>query len=281
MGRTFQRNGYENTFLYGGSGFFDNMNDFFGGNHFVVIDQTDFKKSEITFENAWGVCDEDLFSKAHSILKSRDQTKPALLFMLTTSNHRPFTYPSNKIDIPSGESRAGAVKYTDYAIGKFLHSVKGEEWAQNTIFVIVADHSTEGRGQFDLEVQDFHIPMWIWSPRLFKPEIVEQRGSLIDLLPTLIDLMGLEDSSPFFGRSFFDSTWNQNRALFGNYQYVGHFKDDHLTTLGPNQSVKNFHFDPISKEQTSTKDNPFLEESITYYQRASHLLDRGQYKAPK
>lgn len=43
---------------------------------------------------------------------------------MTTSNHRPYTYPDNKIDISSGSGRDGAVKYADFALGKMIESAK-------------------------------------------------------------------------------------------------------------------------------------------------------------
>lgn len=279
IGNTFLNNGYDPIFLYGGRGFFDNMNSFFSNNHFQVVDQVDFKKDEITFTNAWGVCDEDMFKKAHQIILQHDPEKPFLMFMLTTSNHRPFTYPNGKIDIPSGASRQGAVKYTDFAIGQFLENVKNEKWAKNTIFVVVADHSTEGRGQFDLEMADFHIPLWIYSPTLLKPQVITKLGSQIDLLPTLIHMLDLKDDSPFFGRSFFNPNWTDERAFIGNYQYVGYYRNNVLTTLGPNKIVRNYSYDPATKEQSPLKDSPYLNEAIMYYQTASHMLDTGMYKS--
>jgi phosphoglycerol transferase MdoB-like AlkP superfamily enzyme len=279
MGNTFLKNGYDPTFLYGGRGFFDNMNSFFKGNGFSVIDQNDYKKNEVTFTNAWGVCDEDLFAKATQIMDEKHSSKPTLLFMLTTSNHRPFTYPNGKIDIPSGESRAGAVKYTDFAIGKFLTDVKNKKWAKNTIFIVVADHSTEGRGQFDLEMVDFHIPMWIYAPGAIKPKKISKLVSQIDLLPSLIHLLGLKDQSPFFGQSFFNENWKEERAFVGNYQYVGFYKDNILTTLGPNRKVRNFGYDPVIKTQEDLAESPFVPEAASYYQYASELLATGRYKS--
>lgn len=278
IGNTFVNNGYAATFLYGGRGFFDNMNSFFSGNGFSVIDQGDFRKEEISFSNAWGVCDEDLFNKALHIINNQDKTKPFLMFMLTTSNHRPFTYPEGRIDIPSGSERAGAVKYTDYAIGKFLEKATQKDWAKETIFIIVADHSTEGRGQFDLEMSDFHIPLWIYSPHLLKAQKVSKLGSQIDLLPTLIHMLDLKDESPFFGQSLLNKNWQEERALVGNYQYVGYYKNNILTTLGPNQTVRSFYYDPQTKQQKAITDSPYIDEAISYYQTASHMLDSGKYK---
>ena len=53
---------------------------------------------------------------------------PFFDFIMTTSNHRPYTYPENRIDIPSGTGRSGAVKYTDYAIGDFIKKAKTKPW---------------------------------------------------------------------------------------------------------------------------------------------------------
>lgn len=279
LGNTFGANGYDPIFIYGGNGFFDNMNSFFSGNGFTVIDKGDFKKSEITFSNVWGACDEDLFNKAHQeILKRPTSSNPFLMFLLTTSNHRPFTYPAGKIDIPSGESRAGAVKYTDYAIGTFLEKAQKEPWAKNTVFVIMADHSTEGRGQFNLEMSDFHIPLWIYAPHLLKPQRISRLGSQIDLLPSLIHLLNLKDDSPFYGKSLFDTNWKEERAFIGNYQYVGYYRNNTLTTLGPNQSIRNFSYDPITKVQKAQEKSLYINEAISYYQSASHKLDNGEYK---
>ena len=140
LGYVFQQRGYDTAFLYGGRGFFDNMNTFYSGNGYRIVDQTDFTKEENTFENAWGVSDDIIFNRA---LKEADQDfanhKPFLFQIMTTSNHRPFTYPDGKIDIPSGKGRDGGVKYTDYAIAQFIEQAKTKPWFADTVFVMVAE----------------------------------------------------------------------------------------------------------------------------------------------
>ncbi len=64
----------------------------------------------------------------------------------------------------------------------------------------------------------------------------------------------------------------------GNYQYVGYYKDQILTTLGPNRIVRNFSYNPITKKQKVHKESPFINEAISYYQSASHMLDSGKFK---
>lgn len=118
------------------------MNTFFAGNGFRIVDRASIPEEDKTFSNAWGICDEDLLNAS---LREADAAyatgKPFYQFVLTTSNHRPFTYPDGKVDIPSGTSRSGAIKYTDYAIGNFMRKAERRPWFRDTIFVIVADHT--------------------------------------------------------------------------------------------------------------------------------------------
>jgi phosphoglycerol transferase MdoB-like AlkP superfamily enzyme len=101
------------------------MNAFFSGNGYRIVDQSSVDESEIHFKNAWGMADEDLYRQTLK-LADADHAKqqPFLLQLMTTSNHRPYTYPDDRIDIKSGNGRDGAVKYTDYAIGEFLDQAR-------------------------------------------------------------------------------------------------------------------------------------------------------------
>ena len=129
----FKEKNYQPYFIYGGDGYFDNMNNFFGGQGFDIVDRNrgnplsdDIKTqrfnipdNEVSFENAWGICDEDLYKQSIKYAdKSSKLNKPFFQFVMTTSNHKPYTFPAGKIDLPQGD-RNGAVKYTDYALGKF------------------------------------------------------------------------------------------------------------------------------------------------------------------
>ena len=60
LGSVLAGRGYATSFVYGGYGYFDNMNYFFGHNGYRVVDRAAVDKSEVTFANAWGACDEDL-----------------------------------------------------------------------------------------------------------------------------------------------------------------------------------------------------------------------------
>ena len=102
-GSLMQDKGYETKYLYAGYGYFDNMSYFFSHNGFSIVDRSNFTRDEITFANIWGVCDEDLFKKTiQESDKSWTAGKPFFSMVMTTSNHRPYTYPAGKIDIRGG-----------------------------------------------------------------------------------------------------------------------------------------------------------------------------------
>jgi phosphoglycerol transferase MdoB-like AlkP superfamily enzyme len=165
-GSIFKQKGYNVKFMYGGDAFFDNMQDFYSGNGYQIVDKASFSPEEITFSNVWGVCDEDMYNKAIKVMNAEaNQNKPFFNHIMTVSNHRPFTYPNNKIDIPGDiKSRDGGVKYTDYALRKFFEMASKQSWFNNTVFVIVADHCASSAGKTQLPLDKYRIPAFIYDP---------------------------------------------------------------------------------------------------------------------
>ncbi|MBU6141306.1 MAG: LTA synthase family protein [Proteobacteria bacterium] len=273
--------GYQSKFIYGGFGYFDNMNYFFKNNGFEVVDRDKFSKEEIAFANVWGVSDEDLFEKAiEEADKSYAASKPFFSFVMTTSNHRPFTYPDGKIDIKSKSGRNGAVKYTDYAIGKFIENSRGKPWFDNTIFILVADHCAGSAGNTDLPMWRYHIPAIFYAPKIIKPQNITAFVSQIDLAPTLFGIMNLSYKSKFFGADVLTNKSNlDNRVFVSTYTDVGYFKNEKLYLLKPKKEKRFFDVkiaksdrDKSSEVESNKYENSDLEAAISYYQSASHFF---------
>jgi phosphoglycerol transferase MdoB-like AlkP superfamily enzyme len=190
LGSVLAGHGYEPIYLYGGYGYFDNMNAFFGGNGYTVVDRTALRADQIHFENIWGVADEDLFALALREIDDRHaRGQRFFAHVMTTSNHRPFTYPEGRIDIPSRASREGGVKYTDWAIGRFVEQASKRPWFADTLFVFVADHTHKGRGRQELTPDAFHIPMIVHAPAHLAPARIDTMASQIDVAPTVLGLL--------------------------------------------------------------------------------------------
>ena len=278
IGEYLRPQGFNTYFIYGGYGVFDNMNNYFRGNHYEVVDRTDFDPKTIVQENVWGVADESLFNNSLAILDASHQTgKPFFAHIMTTSNHRPFTYPTGRIDIAPGH-RDGAVKYTDYAIGDFIKQAQSKPWFKDTLFVIVADHCASSAGKTKLPVDKYHIAAFFYNPNIVKPYVHEKMTSQLDLAPTLLDILGKPGKEHFFGQSIFNA--KTERAFISNYQELGYLKNNTLIVLSPKQKTQAYQVDMQSFESISLPIPPedLLKEAIAYYQTASNSYREGRLK---
>lgn len=271
LASTFNARGYESLYLYGGYSYFDNMQAFFGGNGYQVIDRLALGRTEIHHENIWGVADEDLFTLAlREIERRHDQGKPVFAHIMTTSNHRPFTYPEGRIDIPSHSGRDGGVKYTDWAAGQFIAAAKKRPWFANTIFVFVADHTHNGRGKQELPVENYHIPLLIYGPGLIEPGRIDKIASQIDIGPTVLGLLGIPPQPAFFGADIRRAGPEQQRAFMSNYQTVGYFKDGLMVELRPKRQVRVVDTATGARVPVNGRAAALVEEAIAFYQVAGH-----------
>ena len=291
IGEVFKGKGYERNFFYGGDGYFDNMNTYFGGNGFNIVDRgrgflldksitttrTNIEDDEVTFENAWGVCDADIYSK---VIKEADKAhasgKPFFDFVMTTSNHKPFTYPEGKIDIPSGSGRNGAIKYTDYAIGEFLKTARTKPWFNNTVFVIMSDHCASSAGRWELDVQNYHIPALIFNLPNFMPQKIDRLSSQIDMFPTLFAQLGWGYKTNLFGHDILKMQPEDERAFIGNYRKLGLLKGSELMVLGDQKQANFYQWDSNDNSlETRPMKTDFLKEIVSYFQVADYLYQNG------
>ena len=271
-GALLREKGYNVTYFYGGNSYFDNMETFFSGNGYDIVDQKNYSPEEITFANIWGVCDEDAYRKVIRTLgeQSRDG-KPFFAHVMTVSNHRPFTYPAGKIRIPNdSKTRAGGVLYTDYALGQFLAEASKQPWFDNTIFLITADHCASSAGRTEIPLHKYHIPALIFAPGFVAPQQIEGIVSQIDLMPTLLSLLDMDYDSHFYGRSLFDPDY-VNRAFIATYQDLGYLEGDTFTILSPVRRYEQYRVVPTEEnphnlEPAAQTDTTQLDRAVYYYQ---------------
>ena len=278
-GKVLREKGYITQYLYGGDSYFDNMKTFFSGNGYEIIDKNNFSKNEITFGNIWGVCDEDMFAKAIKIFNKDAQTgKPFFGHIMTVSNHRPFTYPEDRIDIsPNIKSRNGGVKYTDYALGQFIENAKKEPWFENTIFVIVADHCASSAGKAEIPLDKYHIPALIYSPGYIQPETVKSLVSQIDIMPTVFGLLHLSYTSQFYGKNIFSSNY-KSKAFVATYQNLGYWEDNIFTILSPVRKTDQYEVDmsgnyELKVSRIKKTDSIYIKKAIANYQTIGNTIN--------
>lgn len=278
LGGVFKQQGYDPLYIYGGYSYFDNMGDFFGGNGYTVIDRSAVAPENISHETIWGVSDEDMFRQTISEIDARVAVgKRVFAHVMTTSNHRPFTYPDGRIDIPSGTSREGAVKYSDWAIGQFIKEASAKPWFGQTIFVLIADHTSNGRGRTDLPPENYLIPFIIYAPGLVQRGEVDVMASQIDLAPTLLALLNFSYQSQFFGHDILAYGKNHQRAFMANYLTVGYMQDGMVVELSPKRRVR--VVDATTGKAIRLDDaraKKIIEQAVSHYQLAADMLRRKE-----
>jgi phosphoglycerol transferase MdoB-like AlkP superfamily enzyme len=275
LGAVLADHGYVNRFMYGGYARFDNMATYFGGNHYQPLDRGQFPERHRAFGNIWGVADEHLYDYA---LEQMDHDaasgKPFLMQLMTTSNHTPFTFPDGRIDLKRG--RNGAVKYSDYAVGRFIDMARSKPWFKDTVFIIVADHCASSKGRTSLPPENYHIPAILYSPAHIAPHEDTRLASQIDLVPTVLDLLGLPERSRFMGRSVLHAYPDAGRAFIATYQKLGYLTPDRLVILSPGRKIENWQLNAQQEIVAPTgKPGTEVERAIAAYQEAAHRLRDG------
>ena len=281
LGEVFRGKGYHAMFLYGGYGAFDDMNRFFGHNGYDVHDRTDIPDKEIHHENVWGVADEDLYSMAMKHFDADSKAgKPFFAHLMTTSNHRPYTFPAGRGPWPQGK-RESAVAYTDWAIGDFLRRASRKPWFRNTLFVITADHCASSAGIAALPAFRYRIPLWFYAPGgQVAPGRVDRRVSQIDVAPTLLGLLGMDYDSRFYGVDVLQQPSGRERAFIGTYQLLGYLRGDRLVQLSPHRRVDTLR-PAYARDvaQPALPEDPALTlQAISDYQTAAAAFADGSMR---
>ncbi|MFT3980096.1 MAG: LTA synthase family protein [Ferruginibacter sp.] len=284
---------YHPYFIYGGDGYFDNMNNFFGGQGFDIVDRDrgnplseniathrfNISSDEVSFENAWGICDEDLYRQAIRYADAEtEKQQPFFQFIMTTSNHKPYTFPDGRIDLKKG-NRNAAVKYTDYAIGEFIASARTKPWFSNTVFLIVADHCASSAGKWEINIDKHHIPAIIYNlPH--QPEKIDRLTSQVDLLPTLFGYLGWNYTTSLYGKDINQSPAAEDRAFIGNYRTLGLLRNNIFTQIDDRKRIKQFAVsgEKDSLSELKIKNNALISQAIAFYQTASERFRNGRMK---
>jgi phosphoglycerol transferase MdoB-like AlkP superfamily enzyme len=271
----FGERGYESKYVYGGYGYFDNMSHFFGANGYAVVDRGAIPAGNIHHETVWGVADEDLFDQALGEMRASSAAgRPFFVHVMTTSNHRPYTYPAGRIDIASGSGRDGAVKYTDWAIGRFVEDSRREPWFDETVFVFVADHQAASAGKTGLPVDRYRIPLIIYAPKHVRPSRVDRLMSQIDVAPTVLGLLNFSYRSRFLGWDIFQADPARDRAFISTYQEIGFVDGGRLVSLRPRRGATVTAVD-VPADDLDDTDEELTREAIAWYQGAGLLFRSG------
>ena len=193
-------NGYRTAFFCTHDKAFDNIGNFIPQNGFQeIIDVSAYPVEKQV--NDWGVGDETLYDfatiKMDSLHKLR---KPFCFTLLSNSNHPPFTFPEFSEYKPTAAvPRDRGFQYADWALKRFFSSIEKKPWFSNTVFVLVGDLGVNIPSPWDITMSYNHVPCYFYSKKYIKRFVVKKLGSQTDILPTLMNVLGIDYVSNSLG----------------------------------------------------------------------------------
>ncbi|MDR2628993.1 MAG: LTA synthase family protein [Puniceicoccales bacterium] len=218
-----KKDGYKTLFFYGGK---DNSCHFRSltskaqfDEHYCQYDY-DGPASNVS---GWGVYDDEFFQ---FVARQVDKTKePFLSILFSLSSHHPYLYPQRLHGkFPKGnEKLQELIAYTDYSLQKFFETAELMDWYKNTLFVLVADHiASPQQKYYKNTLGGYSIPIIFFDPNGKLVGKINEVAQQIDIMPSILDLIGSKHNYFSFGSSLFD----QNAPRFsmsyrdGIYQLI-------------------------------------------------------------
>lgn len=204
---------YTTAVMHGGEGSFWNRNNAykqFGYQYFMPLSYYVNKKS---YYIGYGLKDKIFFSQSIKYIERLPQ--PFYLKMITVTNHYPYELDKKNQSISKTDTGDSTVDgyvqtahYLDQAIGELMSYLKKTGLEKNTMIVLYGDHygisgnhhkamaqllDKKGYNDFD-NLQQQRVPLMIHMPGL-KGGINHTYGGEIDVLPTIMNLLGYNDTN--------------------------------------------------------------------------------------
>lgn len=203
-------NGYATSFMHGASResmSFVSFGKMAGVQGFVSREDYSKACGDGDFDGKWGIWDDRFLPFALGHIDALP--RPFMATIFTLSSHEPFKVPPHM----EGRFEEGALpihkvmRYTDHALREFFREASAKPWFANTLFVIMADH---GSGAEDARLlgapYNHHIPIFFYMPSAELKGRIDKTVSQLDIMPTLLAMMGYEGSVVAFGNDMFDTS---------------------------------------------------------------------------
>ena len=224
-----RKEGYETAFFHGaqnGSMGFQAFAQKTGFQHYYGRTEYEEAKGTDDFDGNWAIWDEPFLQ--YYAEQMTQMKEPFMTAVFTASSHHPYVIPDEykKVYPEEGIIMHKCVRYTDMAIGKFFKKASRQPWFKNTIFVMTSDHTNmTDHDYYQTDLGGFCSPIIIFDPSNPTGEIQDKVAQQIDILPTVLGMLGYQKPYFAFGIDVLntptDDTWAVN-YLSGIYQYIKH-----------------------------------------------------------
>ena len=238
--RQLAEHGFATHFVYGGWPSFSNFSNYWQAIGFeTVLSKYDFV--DRWFETSWGVADEILFERVLTEMDTQTQ-RSARVFLstLTVTHHRPYDFPEGRVGFSAAQrKREHAMAYADWSVGRFLDAASDRPWFDDTLFVVVADHGPQPRGNAFVPASSFRVPLIFLSPKHLAPAVVSHLGSTMSVPRTLLGMLGISPTE-FHGG---DLRTGATVVPVEHDYHVGLLVEDTLTVLAHKGKPRAWQYD--------------------------------------
>lgn len=256
--------GYNSTFYHGatnGSMMFDQFTELAGYDSYQGRNEYNNEKHA---DATWGILDE--YFNPWSAAEMSKLQQPFFSTLFTLSSHHPYFVPEQyRETLPTGPTpMAQSIAYGDMSLKLFFEEAKKHPYYENTVFVILADHTPAGKGARHMNrIGMYRIPILFYTPNgKIKPNKSDLEFGQIDILPTLLDLLNIKESAYGFGESYFKPNKTGTFTYIqGTYQY---YANGYMLTFanGKGKNLYNYELDFLMES-----------DSISYLPKVKNKLE--------
>ena len=234
------------------------------------------------FDGTWAIWDEE-FLQYYAQRMSQMQ-EPFITAVFTASSHHPFRVPERYEGVfPQGDKPIHpCVGYTDYALRKFFGYAQEQDWYENTLFVITADHTNQvSLPEYATAKGLFEVPIAFYSPQWSQGEVHEQSAvSQTDIMPSVLAYLGYQKPFFAFGKDILTKEKETQWAVCYNHPAYQLLSDSLLLQFdGQNTyAVYNYQNDPLLQNNIANEiDYSAMERYLrAYIQQYIYRLTTNQ-----
>ena len=234
------------------------------------------------FDGTWAIWDEE-FLQYYARTMS-DMPQPFMTSVFTASSHHPFRVPERYEGVfPKGTMPIHqCVGYTDHALRAFFHYAQQQDWYQNTLFVLTADHTNQvSLPQYANAKGLFEVPIAFYSPRWNQGYLHTQGAvSQTDIMPSVLAYLGYTKPYFAFGENALTQEKQHPWAVCYNHPVYQLFSDSLLLQFDGTalRTVYNYQNDPTLQHNiaTMTDTQPLLTYLRAYIQQYIYRLTTNQ-----
>jgi len=282
--------GYHPAIIQSGDISFDHLHPFFLSHGFETI--LGAEQIPSTNKNSWGIEDESMMRFAANWISQ--QSFPSFLSLFTITNHHPWKAPDSFLTSldptlpPLYQQFLRTFAYTDHCLGVFLETLKTKRLLEKSILFIMGDHGQEmeDRGEFtpynrSLYEENIHVPLLILAEgRNIPPASHDSACSLLDLVPTVLDLFNFQDPHHSLGRSLLRETSSPVYfSLFRNKEVLGTLEGKTKGLFSENKII-GFNLEKDPEEKCNIPNLLSPEKTFLFFDAVKQLYKTHSWAPP-